>query len=45
LKDSLKKAGLPADRLRLNIALDATHTESAWAARFADALKFLFPQS
>ena len=45
LKDSLKKAGMPANHLKLNVAPNATHTESAWAARFADALKFLFPKN
>lgn len=44
-KDALRKAGLPSDRLKLNVAPNATHTESAWAARFSDALKFLFPKN
>jgi predicted alpha/beta superfamily hydrolase len=43
-RDALRKAGMPNDRLKFNIGPDATHTESAWAARFPDALKFLFPK-
>jgi hypothetical protein len=31
------------DRLRLVVVEDARHTESAWAARLPEALRFLFP--
>lgn len=39
----LTKAGLGADRLMLNVVANHSHNESAWSARFPDALKFLFP--
>jgi len=39
----LRAAGLGDKRARLQIVEGATHGESAWAARFADALQFLFP--
>jgi predicted alpha/beta superfamily hydrolase len=39
----LQAAGLDEKRLRLRIAEGATHSESAWAARFPEALAFLFP--
>jgi len=38
----LRTAGLGEDRLRVRIAEGATHTESAWAARFPEALEFLY---
>ena len=43
LASILRDAGLDDQRLRLRIAEGATHTESAWAARFPEALQFLFP--
>lgn len=43
LADILKDAGLGDKRLRLRIAEGATHSESAWGARFPEALEFLFP--
>jgi predicted alpha/beta superfamily hydrolase len=39
----LRDAGLDEKRLRLRIAEGASHSESAWAARFPEALAFLFP--
>jgi predicted alpha/beta superfamily hydrolase len=39
----LRDAGLDETRLRLRIAEGASHSESAWAARFPEALSFLFP--
>lgn len=39
----LAAAGLGADDRRLRIDADANHNEPAWAARFPDALRFLFP--
>jgi len=38
----LGDAGLDETRLRVRIDEGATHTESAWAARFPEALEFLF---
>ncbi|MGB9236574.1 MAG: alpha/beta hydrolase-fold protein [Terriglobales bacterium] len=38
----LREAGLDEDRLRVRIEEGATHTESAWAARFPEALEFLY---
>jgi len=38
----LEEAGLDEKRLRVRIAEGATHSESAWAARFPEALEFLF---
>jgi enterochelin esterase-like enzyme len=40
----LRRAGLDDSRLRLLIDNGATHTESAWARRFPEALTFLFGQ-
>jgi predicted alpha/beta superfamily hydrolase len=45
LASILRDAGLDDKRLRLRIDEGATHTESAWAARFPDALEFLFPSA
>jgi predicted alpha/beta superfamily hydrolase len=39
----LTKQGLSPDRKLMMIDAKATHTESAWAARFDDALSFLYP--
>ena len=38
----LRRAGLSDRRLRIRIAPDTAHTESAWAARLPEALEFLF---
>jgi predicted alpha/beta superfamily hydrolase len=38
----LRRAVLSEKRLRLKIVDGATHSESAWAARFPEALQFLF---
>lgn len=38
----LRRAGLSEKRLRLVIKEGASHTESAWAERFPEALRFLF---
>lgn len=43
LADILEHAGLDEKRLQLRIDDGATHSESAWAARFPEALEFLFP--
>lgn len=43
LADILRHAGLDDKRLRLRITEGAMHSESAWAARFPEALAFLFP--
>ena len=40
----LRRAGLDDSRLRVLIDDGATHTESAWARRFPEALAFLFGQ-
>jgi predicted alpha/beta superfamily hydrolase len=40
--ESLRGRGLGADRLRVVVAPGARHTESAWAARFPAALRWLF---
>jgi predicted alpha/beta superfamily hydrolase len=42
LEAILRGAGLDESRLRVRITEGATHSESAWAARFPEALKFLF---
>lgn len=39
----MKSEGMGPDRLLLVVAPGAEHTESAWAARLPDALRFLFP--
>jgi len=41
----LREAGLDAQRLRVRIEEDATHTESAWARRFPEALEFLYAEA
>jgi predicted alpha/beta superfamily hydrolase len=38
----LRDAGLDEQRLRVRIEEGATHTESAWAGRFPEALEFLY---
>jgi predicted alpha/beta superfamily hydrolase len=41
LERILRRSGLDDRRLRVEIAEGGTHSESAWAARFPDALRFL----
>jgi predicted alpha/beta superfamily hydrolase len=41
----MRRAVLSEKRLRLTIAEGATHSEAAWAARFPEALRFLFGES
>lgn len=43
LAERASEAGLGADRLLVRIDPEANHNEPAWAARFPDALRFLFP--
>jgi predicted alpha/beta superfamily hydrolase len=38
----LRSAGLDETRLKVRIAEGATHSEAAWAARFPEALEFLY---
>lgn len=42
LERILRHSGLSSDRLMVRIEEGATHSESAWARRFPDALEFLF---
>jgi len=42
LESILREAGLDEQRLKVRIDDGATHHESAWAARFPDALEFLY---
>ena len=42
LESILKSAGLGKERLLVNVEEGATHNEAAWAARFPDALEFLY---
>lgn len=42
LERVLRRAGLDDRRLRVAVAEGGTHSEAAWAARFPDALRFLF---
>lgn len=42
LASILREAGLDEQRLRVRIEEGAAHTESAWAARFPEALEFLY---
>ena len=42
LEAVLREAGLDDRRLRVRIDEGATHNESAWAARFSEALEFLY---
>ncbi len=41
----LREAGLDEKRLRVRIEEGATHTESAWARRFPEALEFLYSEA
>ena len=42
LETILREAGLDEQRLMVRIEEGASHTESAWAARFPEALEFLY---
>jgi len=42
LETILREAGLDEHRLKVRIEEGASHTESAWAARFPEALEFLY---
>jgi predicted alpha/beta superfamily hydrolase len=42
LENILRSAGLGKGRLRVHIEEGATHNEGAWAARFPEALEFLY---
>jgi len=42
LEAILRHAGLDEQRLKVRIEEGATHSESAWAARFPEALEFLY---
>jgi hypothetical protein len=42
LERTLRRARLGPRRLRVVVEEDATHSEGAWAARFPEALEFLF---
>lgn len=42
LERTLRRARLGPKRLRVRVEEGAAHTESAWAARFPEALEFLF---
>jgi enterochelin esterase-like enzyme len=42
LERIFRRAGLDDRRLRVEVAEGGTHSETAWAARFPDALRFLF---
>jgi predicted alpha/beta superfamily hydrolase len=42
LETILREAGLDERRLKIRIDDGATHSESAWAARFPEALEFLY---
>ena len=42
LETILREAGLDEQRLKVRIAEGATHNEAAWAARFPEALEFLY---
>ena len=42
LERIFRRAGLDDRRLRVEVAEGGTHSEAAWAARFPDALRFLF---
>jgi len=41
----LREAGMDEKRLRVRIEEGATHTESAWARRFPEALEFLYSEA
>jgi predicted alpha/beta superfamily hydrolase len=42
LAQNMKESGLGEERLRVNIAEGATHSEAEWAKRLPDAMEFLF---
>ncbi len=42
LESILRAAGLDEQRLKVHVDEGATHSESAWAARFPEALEFLY---
>jgi len=42
LESILREAGLDEHRLKVRIEENAAHNESAWAARFPEALEFLY---
>ncbi len=42
LESIMRDAGLDEERLKVRIDEGATHSESAWAARFPEALEFLY---
>jgi predicted alpha/beta superfamily hydrolase len=42
LETIMREAGLDEQRLKVRIAEGATHSETAWAARFPEALEFLY---
>ncbi len=42
LETVLREAGMNEQRLKVRIEDGATHTEAAWAARFPEALEFLY---
>jgi predicted alpha/beta superfamily hydrolase len=44
LEAILRQAGLDDQRLKVRIEEAASHTESAWAARFPEALEFLYSE-
>ena len=44
LERTLRRAGMDRQHLRVEIVEGATHSEGAWAARFPEALAFLFGQ-
>jgi len=42
LEAILRESGLDEARLKVRVSERATHSESAWAARFPEALEFLY---
>ena len=42
LEAMLREAGLDETRLKVRVGEGAAHSESAWAARFPEALEFLY---
>jgi predicted alpha/beta superfamily hydrolase len=42
LEAIFREAGLDEQRLKVRIEEGATHSEAAWAARFPEALEFLY---
>ncbi len=45
LESILHAAGLGDERLKVRVTEGATHSESAWAARFPEALEFLYSEN